>query len=921
MMFQEKTSVRSVRLALGLLAGLVAGQAMSQEVIQRVEITGSSIKRIVKEGALPVQVISKETIARTGATTVADLIQKLPAMQGFTIEAIAAGSNSGGRVTASIHDLGSSYTLVLLNGRRLAPLQDSGSAVNLNSIPMSAVERVEVLTDGASALYGADAIAGVINFILKKNYQGLTVDGGLVAPSHEGGKSGNVSITGGFGNLDTDGYNVLMTYRHDEQKQLKAPQRSFGKTAYIPFEFEGRKYIYDRTSTSTAPGNVNLAFNTPTVNPAMGFNPYFKANNKCAERNFVYLSNTAATQYCSFDFAAQVEIVPESKRDSVFASGRMKLGNNATAFADVSLGRFDLTARIASNPVSVSIPKGSALYNQYVLPYLTPAQAADLKTATAAYRTVDWGTRDSQTITNAKHLVTGIEGNAFGWDYNTALTLSKYEIDERYVGGYMLNTEFRAMLTNRTFDPFAAVGTQSDATKALIASSLFHGSIREASSTLKGFDVRASRELFKMSGGAASVGLGADYRSLKQVQTASTAAKTGLIYAFSAPAENDYTRDSTGAFAELNMPVLSNLELTAAMRYDKYSAVKDALAKKDVGTSQDASTYKVTARYTPTTAVLLRASYGTGFRVADQDSIASPVVAAGVTSGNYDCPTALAAENAVNCRPGRAQYNVYSGGNDKLSPEKSKQYTVGFRIDASQNLTFGADLWDVQMTNQVSAVSEAQAFADAAKFRQLFSTFTDPASGIVTWAFTRAPINIGRSHNRGIDWDFTVSDKYSFGKMSLNVNGTHMLKSDYTTPGTDNAWTNSMNMYGINDSVTFRNIFRANLALQSGALMNSFSVNYRNGYADAPTKPFDVALGANSASFIRLRVPSYSTIDYQGKYEISKMWEVRAGIKNLMDKEPPLTLRTSSGHQVGFDPRYADTMGRTFYLNSSYKFW
>ena len=122
MRLQEKATVRSVRLALGLLATLATGQAISQEhAIQRVEVTGSAIKRIAAEGALPIQILSQETIAKTGATNVAELIQALPAMQGFTISAIAAGTNSGGRVTASIHDIGESYTLVLLNGRRLAP--------------------------------------------------------------------------------------------------------------------------------------------------------------------------------------------------------------------------------------------------------------------------------------------------------------------------------------------------------------------------------------------------------------------------------------------------------------------------------------------------------------------------------------------------------------------------------------------------------------------------------------------------------------------------------------------------------------------------------------------------------------------------------------------------------------------------------
>ena len=924
MKFQEKIGVRSARLAISLLAGLVAGQAVSQEAIQRVEITGSSIKRIVKEGALPVQIISKETIARTGATTVADLIQKLPAMQGFTIEAIAAGTNSGGRTTASIHDLGSSYTLVLLNGRRMAPLQDSGSAVNLNSIPMSAVERVEVLTDGASALYGADAIAGVINFILKKNYQGLTLDAGYTHPQHAGGKSANMSITGGFGDMTTDGFNVLLTYRHDDQKQLMAPQREFGKTAYIPFKHNGRDYIYDRTSISTAPGNATVSLGT-TPASTIGFNPYFKANGKCADRNFVYLANTPAINYCSFDFAAQVEIIPESKRDTAYASGRMKLGENATVFADMSLGRFDLTARIASNPVPVAIPVGSTLYNQYVLPYLTPTQATQVTSVVVPYRAIDWGTRDSRTVTDVQHVVVGVEANFMGWDLSSGLTYSKYALDESYTGGYMKNTEFRAMLTNRTFDPFIPAGNQSPATQQLIQDSLYKGSIREASSTLKGFDVRGSRELFSLAGGKSSVGIGADYRELQQVQTATMAAENGTIYGFTSPAENDYTRVSTGAFGELNLPVLSNLELSAALRYDKYSAVKDALAKRDVGQSQDATTYKVTARYTPTTAVLLRASYGTGFRVADQDSIASPVVSAGVTAAARGCPPNLLAENAAYCYAVATQYPVKRGGNENLKPEESEQFTIGFRIDASPNVTFGADLWDVKMSNQVASVSEAQAFdpLESAKFRQLFSPYTDPATGQVHWAFLRAPINIGKTHNRGIDWDVTLTEKYSFGKLSTNINGTYMLMADYTRPGTDNVWVNSMDKFGINDAVTFRNVMRITTGLETGNMLNSLSLNYRNGYQDALTQPYDVALKANAtaAAAIRLSVPSYTTIDYQGKYNITKMWDVRGGVKNLLDREPPLSLRASSGHQVGYDPRYTDTMGRTFYVSSSYKFW
>jgi iron complex outermembrane receptor protein len=224
-----KHQLSAVGAAIAVIAGTLGAAAQAQEA-QRVEITGSSIKRIAAEGALPVQVISAEQINRSGATSVAELIQKLPAMQGFTIADIAIGTNSGGIVTASIHDIGESYTLVLLNGRRVAPT-GSGNRINLNAIPMAAIERIEVLTDGASALYGSDAIAGVVNFILKSNMQGGNVSARVDVPLEGGGKSANASITYGFGDLDKNRFSLVASYRRDEQKQLKSVDREFADSA------------------------------------------------------------------------------------------------------------------------------------------------------------------------------------------------------------------------------------------------------------------------------------------------------------------------------------------------------------------------------------------------------------------------------------------------------------------------------------------------------------------------------------------------------------------------------------------------------------------------------------------------------------------------------------------------------------------
>ena len=917
MNLQEKVGARSVRLALAVLAGstLFAGQASAQEqAIQKVEITGSAIKRINVEGALPVQRLTTEQIAKSGATTVADLIQALPSMQGFTIEAIAAGTNSGGRVSASIHDIGESYTLVLLNGRRLAP-QGSGSAINLNAIPMSAVASVEILTDGASALYGSDAIAGVINFILKKELQGGTIEVSAGQPgASKAGQKSNISGTYGFGDLETNRYNVMASFRHDEQGQVKATDRDFAKTSYVPYSWNGKNYIYDRTSAAAIPANVSATFNSGAS--PIGFNPYLKKNGNCAPMNQVSLSNTALVQNCGFDYVQTIEIVPESKRDSFFGKATVRATDNIDMYVEAAYSRMDLTARIAPNTASVSIAKNSPLYNTYVKPYLTAGQDADVKAVTASYRTYDWGTRDSETITDSKHLVLGSKGEIGAWSFDTGLTWSRNSIDERYVGGYVKNAEFRDMLAKNQFDPFLGIGAQSDATKKLIANSVYNGSIREASTTLKGIDFHGSREIFTLPAGAVNAAFGADYRDYHYEQSPN--ATSSDIFGFSASPAYDLQRANYGAFTEISVPVVKSFELTGAARYDTFDAVKNAIANRDMGTKESSSTYKVSARWQPTSSFLMRGSYGTGFKAPSMLDIGQPLVSAGFTSASWDCPANLRAENADYCQVGKRQYNVISGGNENLKPEKSKQFTVGFRFEPTASFSVQADLWDVKIRDAVSSVSEAQIFADPVKFRNLFTTFVDPGNGQTYWAKKTLSINIGQTHNQGIDWETTYRHNFALGKLTSTLNGTYLIKSDYTRPGTDNDWVNSMNYYGINDSVSFRHVVRWSNTFDSGPFSNSLIANYRNGYTDAEATSRNTA--TNVLETFRIEVPSHLTFDWQGKWQATNVISLRAGVKNIADRNPPFSLRASSGHQVGFDPRYADPMGRTFYLTGNYSF-
>ncbi|HJW10439.1 MAG TPA: TonB-dependent receptor plug domain-containing protein, partial [Albitalea sp.] len=271
-MFRKTKVCTGLMLAFGGTLALGTAPAFGQQQLERVEITGSSIRRIDAETALPVQVLKKADIERTGATSVVDLLQRLPAVQGSFGESGGVGG-TGGFSSVSIHNVGDTRTLVLLNGHRLAQwggqlLTGFGAGIDLNTLPISAIERVEILTDGASALYGSDAIAGVVNFITKRNTNEGDISIGTSIPKGGGARETRVSATKGFGTLEQDGFNAMITLSHEERTKLDATQRSFGSTGQLNFSNGGKNYRVQQYSVSPIPANV-LDDQGQLVNPTL----------------------------------------------------------------------------------------------------------------------------------------------------------------------------------------------------------------------------------------------------------------------------------------------------------------------------------------------------------------------------------------------------------------------------------------------------------------------------------------------------------------------------------------------------------------------------------------------------------------------------------------------------------------------------
>ena len=260
-MIREICLSRSIRLicAGGLAAGILSQPALAQETgetagMQRVEVTGSSIKRLVSETATPLSIFKAEDFAKQGLTTAQEVLSKIPSNSSSMGSGNAVGGNTsglptGGQASADLRGLGGDKTLVLLNGRRIANHPYDGASVDLTISPIAALERVEVLRDGASAIYGTDAIGGVINFITKRSVNVTNITAEVVAPEHKGAGEHRINLSTGFGKLDTDGYNIFGVVDYHKQNVLTSQDRAFSATGIIP------ERGLSLTSGTTFPGN------------------------------------------------------------------------------------------------------------------------------------------------------------------------------------------------------------------------------------------------------------------------------------------------------------------------------------------------------------------------------------------------------------------------------------------------------------------------------------------------------------------------------------------------------------------------------------------------------------------------------------------------------------------------------------------
>ena len=852
--------------------------------MQRVEVTGSSIKRLVSETATPLSIFKAEEFAKQGLSTAQEVLSKIPSNASSMGSGNAVGGNTsglptGGQASADLRGLGGDKTLVLLNGRRIANHPYDGASVDLNIIPIAALERVEVLRDGASAIYGTDAIGGVINFITKRSVNTTTITAEAIAPEHRGADEHRVNLSSGTGQLDTDGYNLFGVLDYHKQKVLTSQDRAFSSTGIIP----GRGLSI--TSGTTFPGNYFDA----AANGGAGLagNPY--AASGCLPP----LSVAAANGTCRQDYTRQIDDLPAQQQLAFFGKGAFKLGGGHLATLEYLHSDNKVKARTAPPPQTGLILPGSSPYYPGNAGGVPAQPGLSGQPLSVNWRPVEAGQRQIDSRGKADRLVLALEGELAGWDYQGALSRAISRSSEDFTGGYVQDASFAAGVLNGILNPF---GEQDAAGKAYLASTALRGEVQNAKVTTTGFDFKGSRELAQLAGGPLALALGMELRREKAAfnvnrDIAGQAASSGLSGSLSKAG----SRDIEAVFGELNLPLVKNLEVQLAARFDHYS---------DAGSTTNP---KVGLRYQASDRLVLRGSASTGFRAPTLFEKNAPP-SRNDTNDSYDdpilCPGGVPQPGANPLRDCDLQQYKLQGGNENLRPEKSKTFAFGVVLEPVQDVTLAVDYWNIHLKDKIASLPEQSIFGNYEKYKALFLRNPDGSP----YAILDLNDNLGKVKTDGVDVSLNARlwRGGGYGDLSLAVDGTWTHQYDYQNER-DGQFIHNVGRYADNNPV-FRWKHTASLNWRLGAWGATLSQAFKSGYTDQ-----------NSVEEqFRHEVPSYSLLNLSASYT-RQGWLLTAGVKNLLDREPPFSNQGTL-FQKGYDPRYTDPVGRAWYLRGSYTF-
>jgi iron complex outermembrane receptor protein len=938
------------------LLGLSTAVMAQTSTPQRVEITGSSIKRIQAEGASPIQVISRQDLERQGIVTAEQLISSLSvngngldnlASNADVVDGAARGNN--GATAANLRGQGAASTLVLLNGRRVASHGLNGGVVDLNSIPFAAVDRVEILKDGASAIYGTDAIGGVINFILRKNYNGLQAQAFTDITEAGGGNIARVNLVGGFGDLDKDRFNLLVTLAHSENKALRGDQRDFVNTFQpdrgLSVDTRGAPYatvfavnsLYSalsrdninnagRSTGPTLPGGTQTynGINVLDLPGQIGCN----AIDGMGAYDEKLWATPNAAYGCAWDTGRAAVLQQQVKNTNLVARGTVRLGDHhlvgefvgaqvksAKSFSNNQIS----TSTTSTNPFfNLAYPSSGAAYNSVFneLVRVFPSIEANRGLPMALrWRCMPCGPREVETQSDTKRVLLGADGPLFaGWDYRAGISQATSQTDSVLGSGYYYSQPFVTLINTGVLNPFALPGqSQTDAAVTALNGASAQGvKLFGGKFTLDQVDFTASGPVGKLGGGEVMAAVGVDLRNEKYKFNGDERDLANQRAIFNAPFDNinalgGVERKVKAVFGEVLVPLTKQLELTVAARYDDYTGFGST------------TNPKVALRFTPTDQVLVRGAYSTGFRVPTFNQLFNGITQAAYSGKDLVDPAKCASGKVDAAKPECASItpDIYTGGKPDLGPEESKQWTAGVVWAPTNDLSFNVDWWSITKTGTIQDLALSSVVANASLFADRF--LRDATGNLV--AIDRRWINAGETVTEGVDIGARANGKVGPGRWLVVLDGSYLLKKKSRIVANSPFGPSEVGQFTRAGDLGLRWKHALTGTYSQGPFSATLQNLYRSGYVDAVLP--GVANGSVVPADWNPKVKAYQLWNASVGYAGVKNLTLTVGVKNLLDKDPPFSAAydANTGAGSSWEPRVADPRGRSYTFQIDYKFF
>jgi len=937
-MFKRTKVCTAAMAALGSLLVVLPGGAIAQDG-QRIEITGSSIKRISAEGSLPVTVVTRTDIEKSGVGSTEELLLQLTAVSsaGGTVNAAQSGLTTYGSSGVSLRGIGSDKTLVLVNGRRLALFAGLGADVNINAIPLGAIDRVEVLQDGASGVYGSDAIAGVVNFILRKDFQGIELSGSHGEPTRGGGgRNSKVGIVAGFGDFETGRWSVTVSGAFEKETNLLGSSRDFASTdTRLPFfaggatetgRIEGVWRFPGGADALAGPGTNGRSAANPFGISGTGYGNPNAATNSCAAIGMVPRSGlgfsagapatTRTAPNCTFDTGKFVGLVPNREFTGFTLNGRFKVSEKLEAYSDVLYAKNEFTNPIQPAPLRSAFFAGNSRFQgSGVDPVLLifPSNpnyriAADYLNSiglsamvgqplAVSQRTFLLGPRTTNDIATQDRIVLGARGTLGNVDYDIAYFANNSQTDGNVIDGFASIFELAKVLNNPTtlWNPWAPLGQQSADVAAKIATTKYTGPTITSKSTNNGLDAKASGVVFDLPGGPLSVAGGIQARDESYALTPAAATQTGDVIGLGGAIQPvDASRTVWAFFGEANIPILKTLELNLAGRQDSYS---------DFGKTQN---WKASVRFQPIRAVVARASVGTGFKAPSLPDLYTPQQIN--TSEQFTDPAF----------PGNGQVQVTSiaGGNPLLRPEKSDQVSFGLVVSPVRSVTASIDVFSIKIKGLIATPSAQEIVSGFRRGASGYASLVDVNGANEITLVRQLAANVSQLDTQGVDLDLRWRENVGPGRVDVGLNGTYTTKYDLVnTSGELEKSVATIVRPDGNPLVAAATgvILRWKHNLSAGYTVGPFSATltqrYYSRYETAPTLDTE-----------RFFVKGQALYDLVASYSGVKNLKLSVGVRNLFDKDPPLFINNGSQFQSGYDVYQYDPRARFVFVTATYKF-